>query len=300
MANELREFVYLDTMSVNSLLASQYVAIPESVRDVSEDIEGEESSRGINFNLGYGPAQIGADASSGENEQARRLSETERRINEQYRFSILHQVLDNDDQIVDLEVTGDDGTAPSFSAGDIVKVSGKCSTDPIYRVLSAIDLMFRVFDMEGVAEEVEGDPNELIESTGETFFGSMRDVLHGERIGLRLEPDEFSRPVVMSLDMDNMWVSAEREFLGTHDYTVVGRVDKVMPGSDNWDFIDLLQIMDTVFSEEDIDNIRDGLADLVSNFGEGGDEDAFTVDLTEDDFVVTESAVVVSPVAIYW
>ena len=41
MTNELREFVYLDSMSVNSLLASQYMAIPEAIRDVSENIREE-------------------------------------------------------------------------------------------------------------------------------------------------------------------------------------------------------------------------------------------------------------------
>jgi hypothetical protein len=64
--NELREFVSLDTMSVNSLLASQYVALPEAVRQVSEDIGGEDSQKGLNLTLGHGPAKVGGSYSSGE------------------------------------------------------------------------------------------------------------------------------------------------------------------------------------------------------------------------------------------
>ena len=88
---ELREFVYLDPMSVNSLLASQYVALPEAIRQVSEDIGGEDSQKGLNLTLGYGPAKVGGSYSSGESERERRLSKTERQINDQYRFSIFIQ-----------------------------------------------------------------------------------------------------------------------------------------------------------------------------------------------------------------
>lgn len=303
MPNELREFVYLDTMSVNSLLASQYVAVPDRVRDVSEDIEGEDRSRGISFNLGYGPARISADAQSGENEQVRSMSETERRINEQYRFSILHRVLEHEDMIVDLDERDDDDTAPSFSAGEVVKISGRCYTDPFYRILSAIGLLLRIFNLEEVSDDLDGS-EELTDSSGNSVFETFKDVLHGERIGLKLSSSEFNRPVVMSIDTDDLWVKPEREFLGVHNYTVVGRVDKVMPGSEKWDFIDLLQIMGTVFSDEDVERFRDTLADVIEDMSElGGDDDEeenFSLSMDENDYVVDESAIVISPVAIYW
>ena len=99
---------HLDSASVNSLLASQYVALPEAVRQVSEDIGGEDSQKGPNLTLGYGPAKVGGSYSSGESEQERRLSETERQINDQYRFSILYKVLDDSGSIKDLDTRAEE------------------------------------------------------------------------------------------------------------------------------------------------------------------------------------------------
>lgn len=303
MTNELREFVYLDTMGVNSLLASQYVALPETVREVSEDIEGDEKEKGIGLTLGYGPAKLSGDYKSGENEQERRLSETEQRINHQYRFSILHRVLENNDSIVELTEKSEEEDSIKANKGDVVKTSGNCVTDPFYRLLSATSLIQRVFESEEVVEQIEAEASEAPESENFDILDQWLEVLHGERIGLKLESEEFGRPIVMFVDIDDLWVNPQREFLGSRDYTVVARLERVMTGSEKWDFIDLLQIMDSVFSEESVEEFRDAITEAASeiqSIGEDSERAGFSSKVVESEYVVEEPALVVSPIAIYW
>ena len=300
MVSELREFVYLDTMGVNSLLASQYVALPETVREVSEDIEGDDEKKGLNFNLGYGPAKFGGDYQSGESEQERRLSETEQRINHQYQFSILHRVLENDDSIIELSQESEEENPISADKGDVIKISGNCVTDPFYRLLSAVTFLRRVFEADEIAEQM-AESLENPESATFDLLDQWLDVLHGERIGLTLESEEFGRPVVMSIDTDDLWVNLQREFLGSRDYTVVARIERVMTGSEKWDFVDLLQIMDSVFSDESVEEFRGAFTEVaneIKNIGE--DKAEFSPEVVESEYVVEEPAFVVSPIAIYW
>lgn len=299
MSSELREFVYLDSMSVNSLLASQYMAVPETVRDISEDLDRDEDNKGVSGGVTIpGIGNIGGKWGSGNVEEIRQSVETERRVNDQYRFSILHQALASQDQLIDLNETDE----VSLSQGEAIKISGSCETDPFYRLLSAISLMSRMFDNEAVSEESEGEIEEMLGEDGELIFDQWRDLLHGERIGLKMVSDEFRYPIVMAIESENLWVNSQREFLGTHDYTVVGRVDQVLNGQEKWDFIDLLKIVKSVFSEDTVDTLRDALLEVGENISEIGSDDemAFNVDIEEGDYVVDEPAIVISPIAIYW
>jgi hypothetical protein len=107
----------------------------------------------------------------------------------------------------------------------------------------------------------------------------------------------------MAVNIENLWVNPQREFLSSHDYTVVGRVDRVMAGSEKWDFIDILQIIDLVFSDESVDAFRDIFAEVAEYIGEIGEDDneaEFAADISSDDYVVEEPAIVIDLVAIYW
>jgi len=304
--SELREFIYLDSMSVNSLLASQYVALPETVRSVSEELEGGNTEAGIGGSLGIaGHASIEANISSGEHEEGRQLSEIERRVNEQYRFSILYNTLVENDQLTDLsDYSADNGL--SLEQGDTIKINGKFETDPFYRLLSAISLMMRIEQ----AREVPNQPSEDFEeldgmniSEDQNVFDTWKDILHGEQIGLKIESEEFRYPLVMSLEYDNLWTNPEREFLGSQNYTVVGRVKQVLNGNEKWDFVDLLRIMDSVFAEESVENFREAFRQVSDEIGEIGEEEgefSFDITIDEEDYLVDERAIVIEPIAIYW
>lgn len=305
MADELREFVYLDSMSVNSLLASQYVAIPETIRDVSEEIEGDDGKKGINASLGFqGVGSIGGQWKSGESEQNRRMAETERRINDQYRFSMLYKALESSDQLEDLSTK--EATAESsinLSQGQVIKAEGIFETDPFYRLLSAVSLLMRLLKAEDLPQE-DGEfdeTEELVTEEGIAVFDLWKEILHGEQIGLRVEPENFRYPIIMSIGVENLWVNPEREFLGAKQYTVVARLSQTISGEETWDFIDLLRIAGSVFSEESVDSLRDALTEIGDNLAKV-DEDGFQfdVEISRDDYVVDEPAIVVDPVAIYW
>jgi hypothetical protein len=105
----------------------------------------------------------------------------------------------------------------------------------------------------------------------------------------------------MSVGIENLWVNPEREFLGSKNYTVVGRVVQTITGEEKWDFIDLLKICGSVFSDNSVDNLRDALTEVgdeIANVDEEGFQ--FDVEIDREDYVVEEPAVIVDPVAVYW
>ena len=303
MTNELREFVYLDSMSVNSLLASQYMAIPEAIRDVSENIreESDEGSIGGGVDV-YGIGELSAELSRGDTEESRQVAETERRINDQYRFSILHASLESEGQLINLdEREANNDESLSFSQGDVVKATGNTTTDPFYRVLSSISSVMRISKVEQIEKEQDGDFDEMTDTEGEWIFDTWKDILHGERIGLKIDPRNYSYPVLMSVKTDELWVDPEREFIGGHDYTVVGRVSQVLAGNNKWDFVDLLQIMKGAFSDDSIDQFRDIFSEVAEDMNEVDEEGfSFDVDVDRGEYVVEEPSIVVEPIAIYW
>lgn len=305
MTDELREFVYLDSMSVNSLLASQYVAIPETVREVSEEIEGEEGNKGLSASLGFsGVGSVGGQWQSKDSDQDRHMAETEQRINDQYRFSMLHKSLNESGQFTDLSTTeSTEESSLELSQGQVIKIEGVFETDPFYRLLSAVSLMMRLFRAEELPQD-DGDfedVDEMLTEDGQTVFELWKEILHGEEIGLKIKSDQFRYPIIMSIGTENLWVNPEREFLGAKNYTVVGRVTQTISGEETWDFIDLLRICGSVFSDESVDSFRDALTDVGDEIADI-DEDGFQfdVEISRDDYVVEEPAIIVDPIAIYW
>lgn len=304
MTDELREFVYLNSMAVNSLLASQQVAIPETVRDVSESVyeTTSEGSIGGGFDV-WGVGNISGELSMGDSDQTSQLAETQNRINDQYRFSILHSSLEQETKLVDLnQEQADDDESFSYGQGDVIKAEGECVTDPFYRVLSSILSLMRISKIEQIEEGHSEDFEEMTDSEGNWIFETWREILHGERIGLRIDSEDFRYPVVMSIDTADLWVNPERSFIHGRKYTVVGRVSRVLAGNSKWDFVDLLQIMGQTFSDESLDQFRDVFAEVGESLAQASNDGdySFNVNIGRDDYVVEAPAIVVEPVAIYW
>lgn len=303
MTDELREFVYLNSMTVNSLLASQQVAVPETVRDVSEEVyeTTDEGSIGGSVDV-WGVGNISGELARGDSDQTSQLAETQKRINDQYRFSILYSALKDEDKLVDLnQEQADDDESFSYGQGDVIKAEGECVTDPFYRVLSSILSLMRISKIEQIEEGHTDDFDEMTDSEGNWIFETWREILHGERIGLRIDSDDFRYPVVMSVDTSDLWVNPERSFTHGRRYTVVGRVSRVLTRNSRWDFVDLLQIMGQTFSDESLDQFRDVFAEVGESLGDSNnDEYSLDVNVSRDDYVVEGPAIVVEPVAIYW
>lgn len=301
---ELREFVYLDSLSVNSLLASQQLAIPETVRNVSEDIRENLDNSGWGFGLGYeGIANVSYDSESGQVEESHQLAETQRRVNDQFLFSILHRSLENEDMLVDIDEYDSDDDL-TLNSGDVVKVTGSCQTDPLYRTFNTMSTLMRIENLEEVESEAGVGYNMGQSSPPDQLFETLTDILHGDSLSLKLDSENYHRPFVMPLDVGNLWTNRpEREFIDTHDYTVVGRVSQVIPNTASWDFVEILRIMDSVFSDESVDTIRNLCVEVISEMREASTEgEGFDLDVEaeREDFVIEESAVVLDPIAVYW
>jgi len=231
---EFRQFIYLDNLAVQTLLASYNIAAPESVRESREAIT--EESSGLDFRAGINlpsMAELKIGANSSGAETAKEIFEAEKRINDQYLFSILHDALEDSDEIVDL--TGSTEKI-SFSTGDMVKIRGEVKTDPIYRVLSVLSI---INDL-NLVDETEDDLDQIED---------IRELLYANQVGLSLQVEESMSSFGMSLDLDNMWGDENREFLGRREYVAVGRIRETFGRENKWDYADIMRLTDTIASE---------------------------------------------------
>jgi len=307
--SQLREFVYLDTISVNSLLASQRVAVPERVKQASEDIDAGSAglSGGISGSIpGVGGVNIKGNTSS--SDESRSLHEVQRKVNDQYKFSILRDVLDDSNNLekissIDIEAEGLD-----ISAGDAVEMTGNCDIDPFYRILDTISTLLRIFEAEQLDQpadqeiDIEKQKDELFVENDQNVFDLWKEILHGDYLGLKLTNTEFKYPVVMSISLDSLWIDPSRDFYSNKDYTVVGRVNEVLSSRKKWDFVDLLELMGDVFVEDSVEEFREVLMQVVEDMNTETEDDAFDIDIDIDksDYVVEGPVIVIDPIAIYW
>jgi len=301
MGENLREFVYLDTTSVNSLLASRFMAVPETVRDVAEESEEQsnesETSAGINL---HSLLNLGGSRKSGSTEGSRELSEVGKRINDQYRFSILVRTLEQSDE-TEIHDISEDGHGADLEPGDLVRVQGKCTTDPLYPLLTAIHYF---------ASATSGIPQ------GNSFWSSLLqnqseqgqveqvyELLYGGWIGLKLEHAEASRNFGIAIHESETWIDPHREFRGSNEYMILGRIQTQLSEGKIWDLIEILRVLDSASSEEEMDERRmELIAKLLNDLEEqnAGSEEFRLPDMDPDEFVLEGEATIVNPIAIYW
>jgi len=306
---ELREFVYLDKLSVNSLLASQRVAVPEKVKDASEKINGLDTSYSGEFSLSI-PTIGGASIARGadDTEKTRALQETQKKINDQYRFSILYEVLRQSEMLTDLNSS--DVKELSFSSGDAVKISGTCDLDPFFQLFNSVSALLRIFQAEQIEHtaehefDVNDQKDQLILDNGLSVFDIWKDILHGDHLGMMITNDSFSYPVVMSINRGSLWIDPKRDFYSDKKYTVVGRVNKVVSRDNKWDFIDLLGLMSDIFTDDSVEQFRNILREtadkMKTNNSSNSEQFELDFNIERSDYVVDGPAIVIDPIAIYW
>lgn len=300
MADKLREFVYLDTTSVNSLLASRFMAVPQEIREVAEESEEKtnesELSAGISL---HSLLNIGGSGRTASTEQSRGLSEVGKRINDQYRFSILIRALEQSDdtEIHDL-TTG--ASQDHLEPGDLVKIKATCTTDPLYPLLTALH-----YFLNATRDIPEGKSfwSSLLHNQSE--FGQIEQVyelLYGGWIGLKMDSDDIRQTVGMAINEENTWVDPHREFRGSNEYTVFGRVQRQLSEGEIWDLIEILRVLDSASSAEEMDEQRlDIIIKLLDELEGQNEENDFELpEMDPEEFIVEGLATVVNPIAIYW
>lgn len=312
MTRDLRQFVYLDSLAVQSLLASLNIPVTEEAREVTEESYQGGGSAGAKGSVNVpGFGELGGNIDLSGSKTGSEILETTKRINDQYHFSQLYQKVKQRDDFVRLpeERPEDTQSTLSFDNGQIIEVEGMAKTDPFYRMLNVASVFA---DISGV--DIDKDQVQ-----------DARESIYGEEIGLVVETSKRDYSYAMSMNKDSLWIDdPRREFLGTRSYTVLGRVEEIVPPNKEWDYIDLLRVAGTVLSEDSIDSFRElgsEFVDLLDGFEQdiplpdlGGvsvedlqgnnepptKQSTISVDLEDKALSVGGVAVIIQPIAIYW
>lgn len=301
---ELRQFVYLDNLAVRSLLASIDVPVPEEIETTDETVlefQGEGGAGGEIEVPFVGSAQLGGEFTG--SKVGREMLRTRKRINDQYIFNKLHDKLEGD--IVDINKEG-------YSKNcDLVKVKGNIETDAIYRVLKIISMFSDI-------AQIEEQEN----------IKRAEELLYEKGIGVSIKVDDSRFAYAGTLKPENLWIDQERAFLGEKEYTVLGRVYTDFGSDEAWDYLDLVKIVDSIFEDETMDDLRTLASDVIEAIGGAESEyerpDISTADINniEDirdintladsakskiqfsvddrEIAIDGPGIVIDPIAIYW
>jgi len=297
---------YLDDLAVQSLMASQGIAMPEEITETNETVGTKEGGGKIGGGIDVpmvGSADIGVNASG--SKTGREMLETQRRISNQFAFNKLHEELG--DEIIDL--TENDSLDPE--PGDVIKIRAPIKTDAIFRLLKTMSIL----------DDLGADIDKIQDA---------EELLYENSIGVSIEYNESHFSFTSALDPSNLWVDEERVFLGSKEYVVYGRVFEIFEGDQTWDYIDIAKVADTILADGTMSDIRDFVSGFIDTVGQmrgeyelpdpaGLDVDSFEeldkIDLMEDG-PATESALKIDvedreisvsgpgmeikPIAIYW
>jgi hypothetical protein len=301
---EHRQFVYLDDLAVQSLLASEDIALPEEVREVSESTtEGQGGADlSASVNVPYlGDAEAGADLSG--SKTGRQLFETSKRISDQYHFNKLYQQTKTDIK----DWTGNNNI--EGSEGDLVKIEGEINTDALYRILT----LFETY-------------SEIIDTENQDQISQAHDLLYSDAVGVSLDVGETQFSFGMRLNPEKLWTDQMQAFIGSKNYMIFGRISKSFGQSETWDYLNVAEVIDSILVDETMDSIRNLATQLVNALGQaeqdvelpdisGTDVDEFSdleqldqatsdtplqLDVDDKELALDGPGYVVYPIAIYW
>jgi len=225
--DELREFVYLDSLSVQSLLASRHVDIPDAATEVSQQTERVQRRAGLNAGIsGQGGVGVKGNIGVSSAETETDLLETSKKITDQHIFDELYEQLDDRDKIKTLpdywENSPEDYNLEAEDL-DVIEIAATGKTDPVYRIANILSLLSRVEVLREYQSQdgttTNQDPVKLSQVADD-----IRDIVFADQVGVEFEVDD-RLSYVASVDTDNLWVDdPRREFADSREYTVLGRV----------------------------------------------------------------------------
>lgn len=297
MPDKLREFIYLDDVSVNSHLSSLGKALPREVVEQSES--GKETEGGVDVKVAEGNRVW--SKSSG--------METTRDATAPYRFEELRETL------VEEEIPIHDNPDPrSVSRGDVIRINGVTKPMSLYQIELAAMSFLEIFngmiesdvidDIDELANEDDRDRNIDPQRTSDEddvdlseALDDLRTILKlaeefiGEGIPIRVAND--TETYVTALDRSLMRVTGRQAFFEETEYVVFGRVKGRIARNEKWDPIEATRVTGRYFQEsEDVgDELRDVLRQLSDEMGLG---------MSEEDLLVQGRSVEINPMAVYW
>lgn len=285
MPSELREFIYLDDISVNSHLSSLGRALPETIVEQESDeteTEGDLSAKVPMVDIGAGGRRAWIDSQS---------IETQMTVTAPYRFEDLLEALN--EHGIEIYTNPD---VRACQRGDVVRIEGEIRPMSTYRIEVAIRA-FRNLLSDDLIDAMSAVPGaEVPNPEGEFDWGSldhmatMLEGFTGEDIPLRIDSDEDSFGT--TLRRENMRIDHEQAFIEKTEYTLIGRVLTRIPKNGAWDPVEATSLMDTYMDDtEDVDEFRDGLLEVAEEMN---------ITMPEELIKIEGRTAIVYPIAMFW
>lgn len=291
---ELREFIYLDEISLNNHLSTLGSGIPkEIVQESCSETEKSGSGEG-NFTLPL--TSFGIKGGGEISHLSKENMLTRMQITAPYRFEEFLKSLPENG----FEVLGNEELREAIR-GKVVKIEGKIWPMSLFKVETAIKLFLEMFE-EGTLENLEelpddngSDAQEVLSEEDFKQFKSINQLIEkfiGEKIPVRMYRNGYD--IGIALDRNYMRANPFRTFAEQKEFTLVGRVKERLSPSDTWDPNNLTSLTREYLSQ---DQANETLESLEQDL-EGGEQ--FNISFEEKDKLIQGLGLVVSPIAIYW
>jgi len=302
MPDNLREFIYLDDISVNSHLSSLGEGRPEEIVDVSEKSTETE---------GEGDIKI---ASGSHTRGHLSSTETQMSATAPYRYERLLEKLDEE------EIPIADNPEPrAVDRGSVVRINGTFKPMSLYKIEIAVTSLLNLIDEEtaqsvtdtklGDDEEAEPEASDIEDIPGSRegqndaneqeaieamyemgeLFRDLAEELIGDSVPVRIDYDGHS--AVSLLDREKFDKPHMKAFFEEKKYTIFGRVDERIPRNTEWDPIRASNVMGRYFENQDSDQWRDDWEEAAESMG---------ISMESDELSISGRSIVVHPIAVYW
>jgi len=297
MPDKLREFIYLDDVSVNSHLSSLGKALPREVVEQSES--GKETEGGGNIKVAKGSRTW--SESSG--------TETTRDATAPYRFEELRETLDEEGIQIH-----DNPDPRAVSRGDVIRIDGTTVPMSLYKIELAAMSFLEIFDgmmesdviddIDELADQNERDQNIDPQRKGDEDKMELSEALDDLRMILELAEEFIGEGIpirvvnetgtyVTALDRSLMRVNGRQAFFEETDYVIFGRVKGRINRGEEWDPIEATRVTGRYFQESE--DVGDELRDVLRQLSEEMD-----LEMSEEDLLVEGRSVEINPMAVYW
>jgi len=277
---ELREFVYIDQDSLNNNLSSLGRGVPSEITRSTEDQTEKGGSAGGRV------AGIGGEGEywSSDTKQI----ETRLDITAPYRFQDLLDAID------EAEIRIKENPDPrGVNRSDLVKVEGEFHPMALLKFDMAIDA-FGLFLDDEFNEGLKQFGSDPVFEPGQKeqfrIFGDIIEKFSGNEYPVRVETD--GNQYCIPLERSNMRKSVYEAFQEKQEYTVYGRVERHIPGNEEWQPVHALDVLSEYTNEEN--KAKEFLDDMEES------AEQMNISLTDDDKRVRGHTAVVDPIAIYW
>lgn len=297
MPDRLREFVYLNTESVNSHLSSLGKAIPVEVTDSEESVVTNEGKLDLQVVEG------------GRDSETSKGTQTQRDATAPFRFEELLQSIEEED--IEIHENPD---PRAVVRGDIVRISGEFVPMSLYKLevltqalLDQVETFEDPEFFDDLDEFAEGDSGDEIDiDLDETPDDSnIRAVIQlialvqqltgkfiGDSVPIRIDSNSGDAQYATKLDRSKFRKPPSSEFINGSDFVLFGRVEQAVSRNDEWNPIDSQNIVDTV-SDESI--YGEEIEQTVRSLGT-----SLNMEVSNDDITVPGHTAEIHSLAVYW